>query len=114
MRPVLIALGLAALATPSLALTVSPAPNRDQQQHLRPAPARQGLDIRDSYLGGGGGPTGLGYGQGARSNTDAPRFFYNSYDAFGRFNGVIRAEDRFDTPRDRQTGYDPSQVQRRR
>ncbi|HEY0649951.1 hypothetical protein [Phenylobacterium sp.] len=114
MRPVLIALGLAALATPSLALTVSPAPNRDQQQHLRPAPAQQGLDIRDSYLGGGGGPTGLSYGQGARTNTDAPRFYYNSRDAWGRFNGVIPADDRFDTPRDRQTGYDPSQIQRRR
>jgi hypothetical protein len=113
MRPVLIALGLAALATPSLALTVSPAPNRDQQQHLRPAPAQQGLDIRDSYLGGGG-PTGLSYGQGARTNTDAPRFYYNSRDAWGRFNGVIPADDRFDTPRDRQTGYDPSQIQRRR
>jgi hypothetical protein len=114
MRPVLIALVLAALATPSLALTVSPAPNRDQQQHLRPAPAQQGLDIRDSYLGGGGGPTGLSYGQGARTNTDAPRFYYNSRDAWGRFNGVIPADDRFDTPRDRQTGYDPSQIQRRR
>jgi hypothetical protein len=114
MRPVLIALGLAALATPSLALTVSPAPNRDEQQHLRPAPAQQGLDIRDSYLGGGGGPTGLSYGQGARTNTDAPRFYYNSRDAWGRFNGVIPADDRFDTPRDRQTGYDPSQIQRRR
>ena len=114
MRPVLIALGLAALATPSLALTVTAAPNRDQQQHLRPAPAQQGLDIRDSYLGGGGGPTGLSYGQGARTNTDAPRFYYNVRDSYGRFYGVVPADDRFDTPRDRQTGYDPSQPQRRR
>jgi hypothetical protein len=113
MRTVLIALGLAALATPSLALTIQSAPNVDQQQHLRPAPAQQGLDIRDSYLGGGGGPTGLSYGNSARSNTDAPRFYYNSRDAWGRFNGVIPADDRFDTPRDRQTGYDPRQQYRR-
>ena len=113
MRPVLIALGLAALATPSFALTVTTAPNRDEQQHLRPTPGAQGVDIRDSYVGSGSGPTGLSYGQGARSNTDAPRFYYNSRDAWGRFNGVIPADDRFDTPRDRQTGYDPRQQYRR-
>jgi hypothetical protein len=112
MRAILMALGLAALATPSLALTIQSAPNRDALPHLRPSPAQAGVDIRDSYLGGGGGPTGLSYGQGARSNTDAPRFYYNSRDAWGRFNGVIPADDRFDTPRDRQTGYDPSQRRR--
>ena len=109
MRTVVIALGLAALATPSLALTIQSAPNRDALPHLRPAPAAQGVDIRDSYLGGGGGPTGLSYGQGARSNTDAPRFYYNTYDAFGRFNGVAPADDRYGTPRDRQLSpADPS------
>lgn len=112
MRPVLIALGLAALATPSFALTVTTAPNRDEQQHLRPAPASQGVDIRDSYVGSGGGPTGLSYGQGARSNTDAPRFYYNSRDAFGRFNGVVQGDDRFGTPQDRRFSTDPSQLHR--
>ena len=102
MRTVLIALGLAALATPSLALTITTAPNRDEQQHLRPAPASQGLDIRDSYLGDRGGPTGLSYGQGARSNTDAPRFYYNSFDAYGRINGARPADDRYDTPLNRR------------
>lgn len=103
MRTALIALGVAALATPALALTVTTAPNRDEQQHLRPAPATQGLDIRDTYLGGGGGPTGLSYGQGARSNTDAPRFYYNSFDAYGRVMGARPADDRIDTPLNRRT-----------
>lgn len=107
MRPVLIALGLAALATPALALTVTTAPNVNQQQHLRPSPAAQGVDIRDSYLGGGGGQAGLSYSQGSRSNTDAPRFYYNSYDAFGRFNGVVSADDRYDTPLNRR--FSPSE-----
>jgi hypothetical protein len=112
MRSVILALGLAALATPSLALTVSPSPNRDALPHLRPTQAAQGVDIRDSYLGGGGGPTGMSYGQGARSNTDAPRFYYNTYDAFGRFNGVVPADDRYGTPRDRQLSPSPSDLNR--
>jgi hypothetical protein len=112
MRPVLIALGLAALATPSFALTVTSAPNRDEQQHLRPTQGAQGVDIRDSYVGSGSGPTGLSYGQGARSYTDAPRFYYNSRDAFGRFNGVIPADDRYGTPRDRQLSPSESNLNR--
>ncbi len=112
MRPVLIALGLAALATPSFALTVTTAPNRDEQQHLRPTPAGQGVDIRDSYVGSGGGPAGLSYGQGARTYTDAPRFYYNSRDAFGRFNGVVPADDRIGTPRDRQLSPSESYLNR--
>lgn len=112
MRTALIALSLSVLATPSLALTISPSPNRDALPHLKPQAPRQGVDIRDSYVGAGGGPTGLSYGQGARSNTDAPRFYYNAYDRFGRFNGVVQSDDRFDTPRDRQTSPDPNQLRR--
>lgn len=112
MRPVLVALGLASLAGPALALTVTTAPNVDQQQHLRPAPAQRGVDIRDSYLGSGGGATGLSYGQGARSNTDAPRFYYNAYDSYGRFVGAVPADDRFDTPFDRRFSPDPNDLNR--
>lgn len=112
MRTVLAALGLTALATPALAITITTAPNVDQQQHLRPSPAAPGVDIRDSYLGRSGGPTGLSYGQGARSNTDAPRFYYNTYDAFGRFNGAVPADDRYDTPFDRRFSPDPNDLNR--
>lgn len=114
MRTALIALALSALATPSLALTVSSAPNRDALPHLRPVPAQQGVDIRDSYVGGGRAQTGMSYGQGASSYTDAPRFYYNTYDAYGRFNGTVPAYDnRYDTPRDRYiTPMDPNQMDR--
>ena len=52
LTPVLI-LGAAALATPALALTVSPAPNRDQAQHLNQGPSRGGVDLRESVAGSG-------------------------------------------------------------
>ena len=77
MRPVLIALGLAALATPSFALTITTAPNRDELQHLRPTQAAQGVDIRDSWLGSGRATTGLSYGAHAADYTDAPRFRFD-------------------------------------
>ena len=113
MRTAFIAFAFTALATPSLALTISPAPSRDALPHLKPQPPQQGVDLRDSYRGGGGGPAGMSYGQDSRSNTDAPRFFYNSYDRFGRFNGVIQGDDRLGTPRDRQTSPDLDRLQRR-
>lgn len=46
-------LGAAALAGPALALTVSPAPNRDQVQHLRQARSAGGVDLRDTLAGDG-------------------------------------------------------------
>lgn len=112
MRLALLALAMTTAAAPALAFTISPAPNRDAQPHLRPAPAQAGVDLRDSYLGGGGGPTGLSYGQGARANTDAPRFYYNAYDPWGRLSGVVPADDRFGTPRDRQTSPDLDRLRR--
>jgi len=50
----LIAFGAAALATPALALTVSPAPNRDQAPHLKQERSTSGgVDLRDTLAGGG-------------------------------------------------------------
>jgi hypothetical protein len=50
----LIAFGAAALATPALALTVSPAPNRDQAPHLKQERSPSGgVDLRDTLAGGG-------------------------------------------------------------
>ena len=64
----LIAFGAAALATPTLALTVSPAPNRDQAPHLKQERSSGGnVDLRDTLAGGGrpfsGGNPSAGYGQ---------------------------------------------------
>lgn len=50
--PILI-LGAAALATPALALTVQPAPNRDQAPHLKQERSSGGVDLRDTLAGGG-------------------------------------------------------------
>jgi hypothetical protein len=50
----LIALSALALATPSLALTVSAAPNRDQAPHLQQQRGgASGVDLRDTLAGGG-------------------------------------------------------------
>ncbi len=49
------ALTLAAVVltgTPALALTLSPAPTRDQAQHLKPEQGSRGPDLRDTWAGG--------------------------------------------------------------
>jgi hypothetical protein len=61
-------LGAAALAAPALALTVSPAPNRDQAPHLKQERSSSGgVDLRDTLAGGGrpfsGSNPSPGYGQ---------------------------------------------------
>jgi hypothetical protein len=56
MRPLLsvLVLGAAALATPALALTVSPTPTRDQAPHLKQERSTSGAsDLRDSLAAGG-------------------------------------------------------------
>ena len=56
MRPLLsiLVLGAAALATPALALTVSPAPTRDQAPHLKQErTTTDNTDLRDTYAAGG-------------------------------------------------------------
>ena len=61
----LLILGAAALATPALALTVSPAPNRDQAPHLKQERgSAAGVDLRDSLAGGGRPLTGSSYSSG--------------------------------------------------
>ena len=57
-------LGAAALATPALALTVQPAPTRDQAPHLKQERSSGGADLRDTLAGGGrpfAGSTGPSY-----------------------------------------------------
>lgn len=54
MRPLpILILGAMALAGPALALTVSPAPSRDQAQHLRQGRSSVGSDLRDTLAAGG-------------------------------------------------------------
>ncbi|WP_293677168.1 hypothetical protein [uncultured Phenylobacterium sp.] len=67
LAPILI-LGAAALAMPALALTVSPAPNRDQAQHLQQERSSGGVDLRNTLAAGGrpfagGAPSGSTYSQ---------------------------------------------------
>jgi len=89
MRTVLIALGLAAIATPSLALTVSAAPNRDALPHLKPAEASKGVDIRDSWLSSDRPQTGLTYGERAPLYTDAPRYRLGPAETFRRYDSPV-------------------------
>ena len=91
MRTALIALGLVALATPSLALTISSAPNREALPHLKPTSGgSQGVDIRGSWLSSDRPQTGLGYGERAFRHTDAPRYRYDPADTARR-----RFDERF-------------------
>lgn len=56
----------ATLATPALALTVSPAPNRDQAAHLKSGKTSGGgnVDLRDTLAGGGRPFAGGNYSDG--------------------------------------------------
>jgi hypothetical protein len=50
----ILVLGAAALATPALALTISPSPTRDQAPHLKQERGTtDSTDLRDTYAAGG-------------------------------------------------------------
>ena len=50
----ILVLGAAALATPALALTISPSPTRDQAPHLKQERGTtDNTDLRDTYAAGG-------------------------------------------------------------
>ena len=76
--PILI-LGAAALATPALALTVSPAPNRDQAPHLKQERGgANGVDLRDSLAGGGRPAAGSSYSSGTAGYGQTQTFSFGS------------------------------------
>lgn len=76
----------AAIATPALALTISPAPNRDQAQHLKQERAPGGgVDLRDSLAGGGRPMAGAGYSQG-------PAYGQTVTYGFGTVTTTVRTE----------------------
>jgi len=87
----LIAFGASALATPALALTVSPAPNRDQAPHLKQERSTSGgVDLRDT-LAGGGRPF---YGSDPARGSGQVQTF-----GFGNVTTTIYRDDRLDVRR---------------
>lgn len=82
-----LAFGAAALATPALALTVVPSPNRDQAPHLKQEKSSGGVDLRDTLAGGGRPFAGADPAQGgSRVQTFG----------FGNVTTTIYRDDRFD------------------
>lgn len=78
LMPLLI-LGAAALATPALALTVSPAPNRDQAPHLKQERgSAAGVDLRDTLAGGGRPAAGASYSSGTAGYGQTQTYSFGS------------------------------------
>ena len=66
-------------AAPALALTVSPAPNRDQASHLRTEKGPAGnTDLRDTLAGGGRPNAGLDFLGGDRTYTRSQTFGFGN------------------------------------
>ena len=73
-------------ASPALALTVAPAPTRDQAQHLKPEQGSGGPDLRDTWAGGGRPMAGANYTGSAPAYRDAQTF------SFGGVTTTMRVE----------------------
>lgn len=103
----------AALATPALALTISPAPNRDQAAHLKQGKTSgaSSVDLRDTLAGGGRPFTGGSF-------SDSGTYRQTQTFSFGNVTTTITSEPdfqpyRFDEPR-RRILVSPELVGRRR
>lgn len=104
----------AALATPALALTVSPAPNRDQAAHLKSGKTSGSgsVDLRDTLAGGGRPFAGGRF-------SDSGTYRQTQTFSFGNVTTTITSEPdffqpyRFDEPR-RRILVSPELVGRRR
>lgn len=113
MRTLLLTLGLAALAGPSLALTVQAAPNRDEAPHLRDSRDRAGTPLRDTWAGSARPLAGTTY------DGRAPSYGQTQTFSFGSVTTTVRRSDSYDRstfqdrPYDRGAFQTPSYFDRR-